>query len=897
MWRFILLFIMLFFFSDVIYPAVIKGHVSDSKSGELLVGATISDESQKHYAISDNKGNYTISGLQTGKYVISAQSLGYLESTKQQITISTSTDIILVDFLLKPLNIDLEGVNVTAKGNKETEASARNDERVAFNVMNIISANTIESLPDLNVADVMQRMSGISMTKNSFGSNSNLIIRGMPPRYNSALVDGVVLPSTSSSGRSVSMDMFGSELVERIEVIKSLTPDLEGDALGGTVNIKMKQAPDTLFFKVQGGSGYNQYYFDHNFLTFDNSTVAAKDFSALYGPDYLAKESEFPRKNLIVIPKQAQPDLNLNFSLGNRFLNKKLGVLFAMSAQNTSQANTYDYTSYTPDPNTNKSVVDYWESQVYSKSQKKYGGYVKFDYQINQNNQISLFSSLFQTNELRVREYSDRQAENGGSNIRPIETQTETDNSGILCTTLKGDHKLLNNLDLDWTILYAKASSNSPDFASIVLSKLGINSPATLNYSKPVIRNWQWDIDENESAYLNINYKPLLFDHHFDFKMGGMARNKFRKNYANEYFFDPTPDYANYPNPDLLTVPLTNHQNDQQQKGNASLNPGNYRAWEDIEAVYGMVTTTFGKLEILTGARAEFTYMTNQHNQNNLQIPVASSTVSYFDILPSLHLTYKITEKQNLRFSFYQAINRQGYTEIIPYSDPRAGAQSGNPNLQHATGSSVDLRYEMYPQLEEVFTAGLFYKQINNAIEEVVKSGSENRSFQNIANCTNYGLELVAMKYFGNFGFTANYTFTHSAVDVPKHFFVIKDNVYQTTITKTETRPLVGQSPHLVNVGISYRNQHLGLKASLAYTMQGYNLVTPSDTYGKDIYQANYNNLGLSLEQKIGKRLSLNVKASNILNSPIERYIKDDRTLVEQSYNYQSYYIGLKFSI
>ena len=217
--------------------------------------------------------------------------------------------------------------------------------------------------------------------------------------------------------------------------------------------------------------------------------------------------------------------------------------------------------------------------------------------------------------------------------------------------------------------------------------------------------------------------------------------------------------------------------------------------------------------------------------------------------------------------------------------------------MQHATGNSVDLRYEIYPKQEEVLTAGVFYKKINNAIEEIVKSGSESKSFQNIANCTNYGLELVAMKYFGNLGFTSNYTYTHSAVDVPKHYFVIVDNAYQNTITKIETRPLVGQSQHLFNLGVSYRNQNWGLKSSLTYTMQGYNLLTPSDAYGKDIYQANYHNLGFSIEQKIGKKLFVNAKASNILNSPIERYIKDDHTLVEKSYNYQSFYIGLKYSI
>jgi len=893
--RTILLVVILFSFSNLIFAKVLKGKISDLKTGEKLIGSTIYIKELKLWTVSGSDGSYLFKNVPRGDYQIKCSNISYYP-VEQKLTIGEA-DVQVLDFKLTGKTEKINQINITAHIDQSTDISARNSERNSNQVINVVSAKAIESLPDLNVADILQRVSGVSMIKNSTGSNAQMVIRGMPPRYNSAMLNGVAMPSTSSSGRSASLDMIGSDLVERIEVVKSLTPDVESDALGGSVNIKMKQASDKAFFKIEGGSGYNLYYTNHDFLTFDNSTVASKDFSAIHGPDYLAQESEFPRKNMVVQTKKAIPDLDLNFSGGRRFFHNRLGVLFAVSTQTNTQANTYDYTSYSPDPNTNKNVVEYWEHQVFSKRQKKYGGYVKLDYQINANNKISLFSSLFQSNELRVREFQDRQAENGGQNIRPIGTQTQSDISGLSTTTLQGEHKISDNLAVDWTVLYSNANSSSPDFVSIVLSKLGNNSPATLNYSRPVTRNWQWNQDENESAYLNINYKSQLYGHDFDFKVGGMARNKFRKNYANEYFFDPTPDYASYPNPNFLTVPLSNSQNDQQQKGNAKLNPGNYRAWENIEAAYAMVTTSFGKIQILTGARAEFTYMTNQHNQNNLQVPVASSTLSYFDILPSLHLTYKITDKQNLRFSVYQAINRQGYTEIIPYSDPRAGGQTGNPDLQHATGNSVDLRYEIYPKQEEVFTAGVFYKQINNAIEEIVKSGSDNTSFKNVDKCTNYGLELVFMKYFGNFGLTSNYTYTHSAVDVPKHYFVIVDNVYQNTITKIETRPLVGQSPHLLNVGISYRNQHWGLKSSLTYTMQGYNLVTPSDAYGKDIYQANYNNLGFSLEQKIGKRLSLNAKACNILNSPLERYIKDDHTVVKKSYNYQSIYIGLKYSI
>jgi outer membrane receptor protein involved in Fe transport len=298
----------------------------------------------------------------------------------------------------------------------------------------------------------------------------------------------------------------------------------------------------------------------------------------------------------------------------------------------------------------------------------------------------------------------------------------------------------------------------------------------------------------------------------------------------------------------------------------------------------------------LTGIRVEFTYMANEHNQADPQVPLAHARFYYFDYLPSLHLKYTLMEKQNLRFSVYQAINRPNYTEVIPYSDIRPGGMTGNPNLKHSFGTSYDLRYEIYPQREEVFTAGVFYKIITNAIEELIKPGSESRSVQNVASCTNWGLELVGIKYFGELGIDVNYTFTHSEVIVPKHFNLVDAENNVTTVVKKETRPLVGQSPHVFNAGLTYRNNRYGLKLSLVYTMQGKHVINVSDSYGKDEYQQNYHNVGATVEKLINKKLAVLVKTSNLLNYPIKCYTKDG-DFVEKLNNYQSYFIGLKLTI
>lgn len=897
------LLLVFFIFDFKAEAAIIKGQVIDGNTHDVVPGTEVFIiNNLKFYSVVDVKGNYEISGLSVGTYKVVAKSVSFLDFLSKEITITNIHEVVKLNIILTPDIRNLDEVKVQGKKNIENSVTARMDERKASNVINIMSAKTIEQLPDLNVADIMQRISGVSMTKNSYGSNSKLIIRGMPSRYNNTLIDGVEAPSTSSSGRSVSLDMFGADLIGRIEVIKALTPDISADGIGGTVNLILKRTPDQPFFNASIGTGYNSYYFNHRFLTFDNSTVSKKDFSEINGPDFLAQESLFPRQNLLIIDKKAMPDINFGITGGKRFFNKKLGAMFAASFRNNSVANTYDYTSYSPSRSTGKPVPDYYEHQVYSKSEKRFGGYVKFDYKFNDNNSISFNSSYFQSNELRARKYSDHQTENGGEYIRPIASQTETDNSGIFSNTLSGKHDLLNDLQLDWSLNYAKANSSSPDFATVELAKGGDN-PSTLNYSKPVVRDWQWNIDQNKSMYLNLIYRPNIYNHIVELKGGGMYRKKYRKNYANEYYFQPyndnsSLDYRNYPDPNILTVPLRNDENAQEQKGNAVYNSGNYRAWENIGAFYIMLSTTIGHFDVLTGLRFETTYLNTEHNQNNIQFPVAKTTIKYYNLFPSFHLKYKLSEKQNLRFSYYKGISRPSYTEIIPYNDPRAGSQFGNPDLKPALANCFDLRYEIYPKQEDVFTVGLFYKKITNAIEDILNK-SNNAVPANVTTpTTNFGVELVAIKKIHYITLSANYTYTKSIIhDKAIDFVYIGDSLVGNP-TVSYTRTLIGQSPHLLNINISYHND-IGTKMSLAYSMRGCYLSALDNSHlHYNRYQATYNDLGLSVEQKIGKKFYVSAKMSNILNSPVEWLMKEENnTPIRKTYDYRHFSINLKYSL
>ncbi len=894
-------FIFFILFPAVSNAAIIKGRLTDAETHKPVAGAAISIVGTNIVTVSDVKGNYVLNNLKPGTYTIIVTCMGYKNSKPVSNTIDNTDSNITIDLSLDPSVIQIKEVVVNGVQNKETNSSARTDERISPTVVSIISAKTIENLPDLNVANVLQRVSGVSMMKNSSGNNTQLVIRGMAPRYNSTLVNGTIVPTTSGSTRAVPMDIFPSIFIGRIEVTKALTPDMEASGLGGLANLIMKNAPDSAILSVDLSTGYNQYLINHKFSTFDYNVVNIKNPAQIHGSDYITSPADFPTANLVLRQIQAPPDLNGSISYGNRFFNKKLGVLVSGTIQTTYQASVNSYLGTELNPSTNNLDTVSWNRvQLYNQINRK-GFIVRLDYYINENNQLSFSNNYFSMDEIRARHEQDTTSDINKGRLY-FGDFTNLDKSSLENAVLHGNHILTEKLAIDWSLGYSVAGSQSPDYVSVNYNQVIHPSvqPVYLNYKDAVDRLWQWNNQDEKSVYINVNYKPIISGHSFEFKFGGMGRDKNLMNNENDYQKDFTTT-ANYPNPDVITIfqeNLLTWLNDQQLQGDAVYNSANFKAHEDIGAAYGMVRTSFGKLQLLTGVRYEYTSESNTHNGLvSGQEELLSASQHYGDLLPSLHLKYQLTDKQNLRFSVYRAINRPNISEIVPYTDKSVnGNSSGNPNLKHTTGTCFDARYELYPGREEVLSAGIFYKYLKNPIEEQI-DGNNDKTVTNANKCTNYGFELVGIKYFGNLGISANYTFTKSSILQPKNWNLPDaNNGLGETIQRIEERPLAGQSPNLINVAMIYRNFKIGFTGQVTYTMQGRNLVNISSNYGLDGYQLAYNDLGASLEKQLFKNAFLYLKGSNLLNESVRYQTKNGintRTLTSQ----RSFLIGFKFNL
>src|SRR5680860_42173 len=227
----VLIFIFLFNTIES-FSGTIKGYVYDLETGSPLVNATLQLDKSNLYAVSGLNGSFIIENVPQGEYTIIIKHVA-LKTFKRTIKILENEVYTLKAGLKQDSENNLQEVIVTAKKDGSTERTARSLEQNAPQIMNVVSSRAIEISPDLTVADIVKRVSGVSIERDNAGNGQYAILRGMDKRYNNTLINGVKIPSPDKYNRYVPLDISPSELLERLEVFKTLTPAMEGDAIGG----------------------------------------------------------------------------------------------------------------------------------------------------------------------------------------------------------------------------------------------------------------------------------------------------------------------------------------------------------------------------------------------------------------------------------------------------------------------------------------------------------------------------------------------------------------------------------------------------------------------------------------------------------------------------------------
>ncbi len=245
------LFMVFFLFAGTVYGAwegtIITGIVTDAATGKALPGANVIIEGTNLGSATDLRGKFIIAGIPGGDYELIISYIGYQRKT---VNISVKyAEMTVINVELKHQTIEGKEVVVTAQAAGQNEAI--NQQIRANSIKNIISAERIQEIPEGSAAEAVGRLVGVSL------DGGKMVIRGLSPHYNKIQIDGVDMASTSHNERSSGLGMISQYMLGGIELTKSVMADQEADAIGGTVNLIMKEAPEKPTLSMLTQNGYN----------------------------------------------------------------------------------------------------------------------------------------------------------------------------------------------------------------------------------------------------------------------------------------------------------------------------------------------------------------------------------------------------------------------------------------------------------------------------------------------------------------------------------------------------------------------------------------------------------------------------------------------------------------
>lgn len=885
----------------------ISGKVTDGKTSETLPGVKILIENQIYKIITDLDGNFSFQNIPVGNYNLIFNYNGYNTKIISDILVKAN-EVTSFEIVMEPVVKEIGAVTVKATVNKESIDNINRLKSNAAGQVDGISQQEIKRSPDRDASAVLKRVSGASVQDNKF-----VIIRGLNDRYNTAMINGLPLPSTEADRKAFSFDIFPSTMLDNMMIYKTASPDLPGDFAGGVILVNTKDIPEKDFVSFSVGTNYNTQSTFKSYSNYDgskndwigfgvkdrmypNSLPSTTEFKELLSnPSTRFENSKVFSNDWQINNKNASP-LGQNYQVGfaktilpDSLKSNTFGIVGAMSYNYTRRYLDVTRKDYNED---SSRVFDYKDATY--RENVSWGGMLNFAYKFGKNNKITL-KNLFSDNS------TDQVILRTGENIDADQiikaTAMQYTSSKMFTSQLNGEHLIKStdstSIKVKWGLDYSKTittipnlkrmlyyknrtpqgtasdsiftayvpfGSPSPDFAGKFFSNLGEDLYAAMaeiaipyNFLK-------------ENSTLKIGYAGSIKSRAFDARVFGYAIN--------------SPAQFNY---DLLLLPQDSifaeeNINAQGFKLGESTNPSDsYSASTNLHAGYVMTDQKLtSKLRAVYGLRVEnFRQQLSSISYGGDSINIDNTTLSF---LPSLNLTYSLNKKMNFRGAVSRTVARPDFRELAPFSFydfNTSSAVVGNDTLQAATITNIDLRYEYFPGSGQIISTSVFYKDFNNPIENTVffgGSGSRTYTFRNVANAVDYGIELeyrtklskidslFNSNALDNFTFYTNLTFVKSVVDL--------SNVATAVTDEEKYRPMQGQSPYLINGGLVYQNDSIGFGASVLVNRIGRRIAFVGTNGYQDIYENPRTVLDFQLVKTVfkNKQGEIKLNASDIFN-------------------------------
>jgi len=897
---------------------ILTGSVVDSTNGLNITGATVRIDALSRSTTTDRTGRFQLVGLPNGQHSVTVRYLGYAPVTRQ-VTITEGGRASL-NVRIQPATTTLGAVVVT--DTRTGQASALAQQLNAPNVTNIIAADQIGRFPDANIGDALKRVPGVTVALDQgearFGS-----IRGTEPRFNSVMVNGERVPSAEAEVREVQLDLIPADMVQALEVSKTLTPDMDADAIGGAVNVVTRAAPSGFRLSTQVGTGHN--------------VIRVK-------PVYLG-----------------------SVVAGNRFLSDRLGVLVSASYYDQdfgsdNKEGTWDRTA------AGVEYMNEFDLRRYDVRRTRRSIGTSLDYRLSPTSTV-MYRVLYNSrddweNRFRARYILSEPDAVTGQQTAEIRRQTKGGGGGDRIRNarledqrtqshqLSGTHLLREFATLEWFGTLARASETRPDERYIEWRRTNVAiapdytdqqnpqfNPVTASQVAPaafsfrrieILDSYTKDEDLNGRVDLTLPFrngastvklgaryrgKDKLRDNSFDRatpvtafgNMAAVGANDFTtsRNYTGNY------SYGTFSTPEFLSAldvynPARFTLSDQPGEYAA----GNFDATEAITATYAQLTQQLTpRLSAIVGVRYEGTsidYRGFEYDIDTDDVTPTTGDQSYGDVLPSLHLRWDVDARTVVRAAWTNTLARPNYFDLVPYREISLDDNelaTGNPNLKRTRSMNLDLMAERYFESAGLLSAGVFYKDISDFIFNFTQfneidpvSGntfSQISRPENGASASLVGFELAvqrqldmlpgALKWIGLY---ANYTYNDSKVE-------------GLTVSGRDISglPLLGTAEHSGNFSISYDPPKGSVRLALNY--QSESLDAGEGGYNEDAFFDRWADKRLDVDVSANWRVAPNTRffleANNLTNRPLRFYQGTRGRLMQDEFYGYRLQTGVKF--
>jgi TonB-dependent receptor len=922
----------------------VTGKVVD-ENNFYLPGANVVVEKLKKGAVTDFDGKFSIVSVPVGAYQLKVTYLGYEESLTDIVVEEGKAINVVIQ--LTPKNLNLNEVELVGSGNGQSKAL--NTQKNNMNVTNVVSTDQIGKFPDANIGDAVKRIPGITMQVDQ-GEARNIIVRGLSPQLNSVTLNGSRIPSAEGDNRNVQMDLIPSDMIQTIEVNKTITPDMDGDALGGSVNLITATAPQKFRLSTTLGSGVS-------FIT---------------------------DKRI----------LNGSFLVGDRSKNKKFGWMASASINDTDFGSDnieaewddkFEYNTGATDGD-GEPILEEVDVNPYTKSfeTRKYlvqrvrrSFALNFDYQFNPNNEL-YFKSMYNWRDDRENRYrtkyeildgedieaGDFTITNGNLTSFPAEIKRETkgginnsrnksrrlEDQRMQNYSLGGKH-LLGTIKTDWMVSFAKASEERKNerYASFQSEynvfndntdsefprMYAVNPADEVNYGNfeydEITEQYQYTEEKDINALVNFEVPADFFGNgNGTVKFGTKARFK-NKNRANNFFeYDLEDTYAtmdltglkDYTNSDFL--PGSQYQLGSYASADwlGSLNlvngesvpdeflRANFDVKENVWAGYVMITQQItNKLGLMLGVRVENTSLEatgNRIEDEEELVGTITDKNSYTNVLPSVHFKYTPNDNTVIRFAVTNTLSRPNYVDLIPSLDVVTSDEEiyvGNPDLKPTTSTNFDLIGEYYFKSVGLVSGGLFYKDISDFIYR----------YQTEIDTDLYGIGTAGYRVYQPLNgdkasiFGAEVSFQRNLDFLPgfaKNFNIYLNYTYLTSDAKgirnedgeeRDDLDLPNTSPNMFNGSLGYNHKYFNARLSANF----------SDAYideiGGNKFEDRYYDQQFFLDFNLGVTLSKNLRLyaelKNITDQPLRYYQSVSQRTQQVEYYGRRLTFGIKYDL